>query len=78
VLSIEPGREEEFEALRAYLAASAAVDLIIEATEPPAPPSRVRVVRPLPALLVAAYRARTPEAARRPARIRRLLRPLAS
>ncbi len=33
MLRVEPGREEEFEALRAWLAASAALDHIVEATE---------------------------------------------
>ncbi len=38
VPEIEPGREEEFRYLQRWLAASAALDRLIEAAEPPGPP----------------------------------------
>ncbi len=61
MLRVEPGREEEFEALGAWLTASAALDRVVEATEPqPGPEARLR---PLPPLLVSSRRrALIPEA----------------
>lgn len=58
MLSMTPGREEEFRRVSQWLAASAAVDRIIEASEREAaePP-----VPPLPPRLVAAYRRWLPE-----------------
>ncbi len=56
MLRVEPGREEEFEALRAWLAASAALDRLVEATDALSPGEPDALRHPLPRLLAASHR----------------------
>ena len=52
---VTPGREQDFERMRAWLSASAAIDAVIEAADPGHTRERPGIVRPLPQALVAAY-----------------------
>jgi len=46
MLEVEPGREEEFRYLQRWLTASAALDRLIEAAEPPGPPQLATALAP--------------------------------